>query len=425
MRILLVSEDIPYPTMGGLAKHALTLASALVQAGHAVDLLGGAQHPIEVAGAEGQFGGRFFGELDGHIAGWKEIPLGMYLPPRRTWIAKRFARTILRHADNYDVIHYHGHVPNVALFIPEDVNFVQTRHDQGSDCLMNTRYRNDAICETIDPAACASCRTPHPNALQTAITAAAVRRYRKEVAAAFLRHKTVFVSDLLQRNFARAMGPGKWGITLHNFIDTQRVLRAREQAAMETRDGHAGFDIFVAAKLYPAKGVGAFLREAVPRLQPRMRITVAGSGEEEAGLRTAFEGDAVRFLGWCDVDETLLQAARADVVVVPSLWEEPFGATTLEGLLLGKQTFALARGGTPELKAYVAAPDQLRLFDDMAALVDDLLRWPQRARPCYAPLAPEVGGTRDAVEALLRIYRLPAGRAVNTVSAMPKLQGQG
>jgi glycogen(starch) synthase len=424
MRILLVSEDIPYPSMGGLAKHALTLASALVRAGHTVDLLGGTQHPIEVAGAEGQFGGSFFGELDGHIAGWKEIRLGVYLPPRRTWIARRFARIILRHADNYDVIHYHGHAPNVALFIPEDVNFVQTRHDQGSDCLMNTRYRNDAVCETIDPAACASCRTLQPNPLQTAITAMAVRRYRKEVAAAFQRHKTVFVSELLQRNFTRAMGPGQWGITVHNFIDTERVRRAREQVTAEAAERRTGFDIFVAAKLYPAKGVGAFLREAVPRLQPGMRITVAGNGEEEAGLRAAFEGDAVRFLGWCHVADTLLHAARADAVVVPSLWEEPFGATTLEGLLLGKQTFALARGGTPELKIYVAAPDQLRLFDDMAALVDDLLRWPQRERPSYAPLAPEVGGTRDAVETLLRIYRLPPGRAVNTISAMPKLQGQ-
>ncbi|MDB5825229.1 MAG: hypothetical protein JWR21_3933 [Herminiimonas sp.] len=425
MRILLVSEDIPYPSMGGLAKHVLTLARALVQDGHTVDLLGNTQHPIDVAGAEGQFGGRFFGQLDGHIAGWKEISLGMYLPPRRTWIAKRFARIILRHADDYDVIHYHGHVPNVALYIPEDVNFVQTRHDQGSDCLMNTRYRNDAVCETVDPSACASCRTLHPNALQTAVTAAAVRRYRSEVAAAFRRHKTVFVSDLLQRNFARAMGPGKWGITLHNFIDTQRVRKAREEAASEARESGANFDIFVAAKLYPAKGVGAFLREAVPRLQPGMRIIVAGSGEEEASLRAAFEGGAVRFLGWCDVDETLRQAARADAVVVPSLWEEPFGATTLEGLLLGKPTFALARGGTPELKLYVAAPDQLRLFDDMKKLVDDLLRFPLRARPAYAPLAHEVGGTRDAVEALLRIYRLPAGRPVHLVSAVPELQRQG
>ena len=40
MRILLVSEDIPYPSMGGLAKHVLTLARALVKAGHEVRYTG-------------------------------------------------------------------------------------------------------------------------------------------------------------------------------------------------------------------------------------------------------------------------------------------------------------------------------------------------------------------------------------------------
>jgi len=119
MKILLVSEDVPYPSMGGLARHALILARALVKAGHEVDFLGGNQHPIEVAGAEGQFGGRFFGELSGHLAGWKERSLGMFLPPKRSWLARRFARRIMLRARDYDVIHYHGHVPNVARYIPE------------------------------------------------------------------------------------------------------------------------------------------------------------------------------------------------------------------------------------------------------------------------------------------------------------------
>ena len=47
----------------------------LVKAEHEVDLLGGDQHPIEVAGEEGQFGGRFFGELHGHLAYGKKAIL--------------------------------------------------------------------------------------------------------------------------------------------------------------------------------------------------------------------------------------------------------------------------------------------------------------------------------------------------------------
>jgi glycogen(starch) synthase len=99
LKILLVSEDVPYPRMGGLAKHALTLARALVRAGHSVDFLGNSQYPIEAAASEGQFGGRFFGELGGHRAGWKEHSLGVFLPPKRPWQARALARVVMRHAD--------------------------------------------------------------------------------------------------------------------------------------------------------------------------------------------------------------------------------------------------------------------------------------------------------------------------------------
>jgi glycosyltransferase involved in cell wall biosynthesis len=405
MRILIASEDIPYPSMGGLAKHALTLARALVRLGHEVDILGGSQHPIEVAGEEGRFGGRFFGELDGHDIGWKEAALGMYLPPRRTWVARRFARIILRHAGAYDVVHYHGHAPNVARFIPAHVNFVQTRHDQGGDCLLNTRFRAGQVCESTAPADCASCRHPHPNALQTALSAAAVRRYRTEVAAAFRRHKTVFVSDMVHRNFARTAGPGPWGVTVHNFVDLESIATARAAAragpADETR-------VFVAAKLYPAKGIEPFLRELAPAMPPGMQVSIAGDGADLARLSAEFGGARIHFLGWCDMQSTLALAAAAHAIAVPSVWEEPCGTTVLEALLLGKPTFALARGGTPELAVYAAAPKQLRLFPDMRSLVGDLRSF--RPVPDYPMPENGLGGVGRAAERLLEIYRLPPGQ---------------
>lgn len=411
MRILIVSEDVPYPSMGGLAKHALNLARALVQAGHQVDFLGGKAHAIEVAGDEGQFGGRFFGELDGQDIGWKEVGLGMFLPPRRTWLARRFARVIMRRAPDYDVIHYHGHVPNVARFIPAHVNFVQTRHDQGSDCLINTRFRNGDVCTSTDPRDCARCRAPAPNLLQRASSVAAVKRYRTEVAEGFVRHKTVFVSDMLKKNFARTMGQQPiWGITIHNFIDTRRVAQARAAAARQAPHPHNETHVFVAGKLYREKGIEPFLREAAKRLPPTMHITVAGDGPDEARLRAELGSGQIHFLGWCTSEETLRRAAQADAIVVPSIWEEPCASTVFEGLLLGKPTFALARGGTPELAIY-GAPHQLRLHDTMQSLVEDLVSFD--ARVTYPPVREGLGGPDDIVRQLLSIYRLPPGRSLS------------
>lgn len=326
----------------------------------------------------------------------------MYLPPRRTWLARRFARIILRYASGYDVIHYHGHVPNVARFIPEHVNFVQTRHDHGSECLALTRFRDGKVCESVDPADCAKCRTPHPNALQRTISKAAVIQFRREVAESFHCHKTIFVSDMLMRNFSRVLGPGPWGITVHHFVDGIYLKKLRDsvQPAKSTE-----FHVFTAAKLYPAKGVDLFLRELAPQLRSDMRVTVAGDGPLEARLRSEFESDRIRFLGWCTPEKTLEHAAAANAIVVPSIWEEPFGSTTLEGLLLGKPTFALARGATPEQAIYAAEPEQLRLHPDMQSLVTDLVTFDRRKR--FGPAPEELGGVDHAVRRILQIYASP------------------
>lgn len=408
MRILIVSEDIPYPSMGGLAKHALTLARALVRAGHQVDILGGDQHPIEVAGEEGRFGGRFFGELTGHRAGWKETTLGMFVPFRRTLAARRFARIIMRHAKNYDAIHYHGHLPNVGRHIPAGVNFIQTRHDHGGDCIKHTRFRNGGVCDTPDPAACAACISGRPNAAQRAISTMAVVRLREDTAQAYRRHKTVFVSDMLRRNFARTMGPGPWGVTIHNFLDRERVEQARQVAVANAaaRDG-TEIRLFFSGKIYRAKGLEALLREFAPRMPPGTSLTIAGDGGDEMRLRREYGSDRIRFAGWRAPEETLAMAAGADAIVVPSIWEEPFGATTLEGLMLGKPVFALARGGTPELAVYAAEPGQLRLFPDMRSLAEALAAF--RPQGGY-PLPPVEPASADrAMQKLLTLYRLPAG----------------
>lgn len=412
MRILLVSEDIPYPSMGGLAKHVLTLARALRRAGHEVDILGGDKHPIEVAGEEGKFGGKFFGELNGHDVGWKETKIGAFLPQRRTWVARRFARIILRRAADYDVIHYHGHAPNVARFIPAHINFVQTRHDQGSECLIDTRFRGDAICTTTNASNCATCRVDRPNILQRVVSTAAVKRYRKEVAQSFLQHKTIFVSEMLHRNFSRAVGNKKWGTVVHNFADGPNIERIRNAAPRVSADT-ARLNVFIAAKLYPAKGVGPFLRELYQQIPAHMHVTIAGDGPDANQFKEEFRSEQITFLGWCTPETTLNMAASADVIVVPSVWEEPCATTVLEGLLFGKPTFALAWGGTPELAIYSSYSDQLRLHPDMSSLVKDLIKFEPKI-PVPIENINNMACVDNALSKVLDIYSMPPGNHLNS-----------
>jgi glycogen synthase len=408
VRILMVSEDLPMPCMGGLARHVLALSAALIAEGHQVDLMGNDDYPPKLSNEVMRFGGRFFAALSGQFDGWKEISLGVFMPPKRSVIARRFAQAILRHADAYDVIHYHGHLPNIARYLPRDVNFIQTRHDQGSDCLIHTRFARGTICESINPMDCAGCRHWRPNLIRRQVSALTVRRFRDEVKEGFLRHKTVFVSDFLQRNLRRSFGPGNWGVTVHNFIDTaalQSALRST-QPFISPPAASGLLQVFVAAKLYPAKGVGILL-EALDRLQAQrtLQLTIAGDGSEESLLRERYSW--ADFHGWQSGEQTLRLAARANAIVVPSVCEEACASTVLEALMLGKTVFALRLGGTPELARYASAPDQLRLFDDMDSLASALRSFEPRAD--LQPAPGTHADARFAAHRLLGLYRLPAG----------------
>lgn len=403
MKILLVSEDIPEVSMGGLAKHVLILARALAEAGHQVDLLCNAEQSWDSTNPELNLPGRIFRELRGYHRGWKELTLGCFMPPRRALTSRAFARHILAHADAYDVVHYHGHVPDVGAFIPDGVNFVQTRHDQGSDCLIHLRFRAGAPCREIAPRACASCVSNSPNALQQLVSGMAVAQFRERVGTAFRRHKTIFVSDFLRRNLCRTLGgqPSDWGEVIHTFLATRDIpkLPTRPPNRAERR-------VFGAGKLYGPKGFPALFAELAPRLPEDMIVGIAGGGPDEARLRAAHNDRRYRFLGWCDFATVMRETAEADFIVMPSIWEEPCSSTVLEGLALGKPVYALNRGGPPELARYEMYPGQLRLFDDMASLAEALVA----ARPVDRQVDPAAftGTVARRLPEILAVYQAPA-----------------
>lgn len=361
MRILLVSEDIPHATLGGLGKHVITLGNALIDAGHTVDLMGNTVHPPVDKPGDVAFKGKFLAGLDPTGANWKEDRLGFFIYWRHAYQARRFARAILAVANGYDVIHYHGHQPILANYIPQTLNFVQTRHDQGSDCMIYTRFRNGEVCRETGPRVCAACATRRPNPVQRALSAWSVRLWRRAVARAFQRHKVIFVSRFLQSNLARTLGPQAQAEAhvVHNFVDT-RVLRA---AVVDVNDAFEPPDIFIAARIDEAKGIGAFLSAIEGKLPAGRQIVVAGDGPSLARLKQRFTGEWIKFLGWTPYGKVVQLAARAKIVVVPSVWEEPCGTTILEGLALGRPVLALRRGGTPELSMHERYPGQLGLCD--------------------------------------------------------------
>ena len=401
MHILLVSEDLPGEQIGGLGKHVVTLGNALLARGHTVRILGRNDRGGDGARQIG-FDGEFVPGFDYARPGWKESQLGVFNPLKRPFFARKVAAAINRHARTADVVHYHGHLPMVGLHVAAGVNYVQTRHDQGSECLTHLRFRDGAVCTTVAPHDCSACICDNAGALRKTVTAIAVQGYRQDSARAFATHKTVFVSHFLQRQFLRAVPHADLSRcrVIPNFVDYPR-LAAVASAAPAPRAGQ----VVLVGRVDTGKGFGEFLGASVGRLPEGAQIVVAGDGPQRALLERRYAGRQVRFLGWQDYPEALALAAAAHVCVVPSVCEEACSTTVLEALALGRPCLALARGGTPELAAYQLYPGQLQLAHTMAELAERLRA--QLAASPQRPAQPAMFGA-DAALILPRLVDLYA-----------------
>ncbi len=110
--------------------------------------------------------------------------------------------------------------------------------------------------------------------------------------------------------------------------------------------------VFTAARLtLPDKGVD-YLLTALGRVGSRFRAVIAGAGPAADWLhRKADEegvADRVHFTGWIPSAGVEALYARCDLVVCPSVWDEPFGLVGIEAMSHNKPVVAFRVGGIPE-----------------------------------------------------------------------------
>lgn len=77
-------------------------------------------------------------------------------------------------------------------------------------------------------------------------------------------------------------------------------------------------------------------------------LLIAGKGDDKIveNLKLNYQDKRYKFLGIVNSKEFY---NKIDVLIVPSLWQEPFGRVVLEGIKNGKHVLATNKGGIPEL----------------------------------------------------------------------------
>jgi glycosyltransferase involved in cell wall biosynthesis len=152
--------------------------------------------------------------------------------------------------------------------------------------------------------------------------------------------------------------------------------------------------VLFAGRFERLKGA-AILLEAMPlavaALGRELKLTLAGDGRQLAALEAqaatiaaAEPRLAITFRGWLDARQMQAEYRSTDLLVVPSLWPEPFGLAGPEAGLHGVPAAAFATGGIPEWlsdgRNGVLAPANPPSARGLAAAIVECLRDPERYR---------------------------------------------
>jgi len=160
-------------------------------------------------------------------------------------------------------------------------------------------------------------------------------------------HRAVLVASrhMYSEYQRQGVSPDKLHLVRHPVTDQKSTAPPREKA-IEGR-------LLFLGRLVAAKGAD-FLIRAVPiaetKLNRKLTLTIAGDGCELASLQKLAAGMRVsaEFPGWVESAQKRELMSRADLLVLPSLWPEPFGLVGIEAGALSLPAAGFAVGGIPD-----------------------------------------------------------------------------
>jgi spore coat protein SA len=267
-----------------------------------------------------------------------------------------YARRAARATEGFDILYLHNE-PNVLLFLPKRPGQRIVLH-MHNDHLTLRVFRNV---------------------------------YRRALAKADL---VLFVSEFIRRQ-ASVVFP-------EHAQRFRTVLNATDAAAFAPDPGNAppaapqlstlrsgGPLLLYVGRLARVKGVHVLIAAfaKVRARFPQARLVIAGSSFFSGAVRTSYEtelaqlaagmGEAVVFTGYLPHAKLKVLYRTCDIVVVPSIWPEPFGLVALEAMASGTCVVASAVGGLPEVienrctGVLVPAQDPQALSEAIAEILAD------------------------------------------------------
>ena len=185
--------------------------------------------------------------------------------------------------------------------------------------------------------------------------------------------------------------------TVYNAIDSQRFYDAislrRETFGLFERD----FVIVYSGRLTKDKGILQLI-QAINKLNgiQNLKLLIIGAsayGKDKQPTRFIQQlekesepiKDQVIFTGFIDYQQVPSYLKMADIAVIPSMWEEPFGLTVVEAMAAGLPLITTRSGGIPEICEGVATiVDRDNIVENLAASILNLYNNPEKCKQMSA-----------------------------------------
>ena len=180
-------------------------------------------------------------------------------------------------------------------------------------------------------------------------------------------------------------------LTVHNGIDTRRFYNATSipRNTIGLKDNH--FVIVFSGRLTPEKGIMELIL-AIKKVKDVVNCKLLIIGASAYGKdkqptpfiqkleeETEIIKDSVIYTGFVDYKEIPSYLKAADVAVVPSMWDEPFGLTVVEAMAAGLPLITTRSGGIPEICEGVATiVERDNIVENLANAILDLYHHPDK-----------------------------------------------
>lgn len=151
-------------------------------------------------------------------------------------------------------------------------------------------------------------------------------------------------------------------------------------------------NVAIVGRIDKTKGVSDAI-QALSLLPDDYNLTIAGEGPDRARVQSLAQrlgvAHRIEFTGWVTTDSIYEILASAGVLLVPSLWDEPFGAVGGEAFRVGTPAIAYDVGGISEwciepAGTLVPRGDIESLSTSIRTVASDEESWNARSRACLS-----------------------------------------